>query len=285
MKNKIIILGLITLIAVASMCTTPGSNQQQTSTSQQTTNTEQQTSSTSGEVLFNEKYTIKNLNYLYNIIPVTKGSIVTLSFESIDDEILDIYLLDSTQLNYTTAYGIANTKKNNRYLKYYSGVQSEFKYTFPEDGAYYFVIHNIHDYQTQFYYSGVLESGEKLQKYQFVTDQGTNVYHSRDGWRSYTTYLQKGETINVYYSVKQNEYRNLFIKIYVLDNNGFTSWKRSPVDYSGKIYFDSTNERDRSFEQFKFTAPEKGYYNFVFWNRDSPEGLRLDFKIYKDMKV
>lgn len=284
MKKIIFSFGLIILMAFAAMCATPGSNQQQSTSTQQNTETQQQTtSSTSGEVLFNEKYTIKPLYYLYNAIPVTKGSVVTISFESIDNEKLDLYIMDSTQHNYLTVYGIANSKKYNKYLKYYSGTQTEFKYTFPEEGIYYLIIHNINDFQTQFYYSGIIDSGEKLEKYQYITDQGTNVSFSKDVWRAYTTYLQKGQVINIYYSVKQNEYRNLSIKIYVLDGNGYTSWKRSPVDYAGKIYFDSTNDAERSYEQVKWTAPEKGYYYFVFWNRDSPEALKLDFKIYEEI--
>jgi len=71
--------------------------------------------------------------------------------------------------------------------------------------------------------------------------------------------------------------------MYVLDGTGFTSWAKSPYDYVGKIYVDSTNDRERSYEQLKWTATEKGYYYFVFWNRDSPETLKLDYKVYKDL--
>jgi len=69
--------------------------------------------------------------------------------------------------------------------------------------------------------------------------------------------------------------------MYILDSNGYKSFTLSPVDYTGKIYLNSTNERERDYEQLKWTVPEKGTYYIVFRNVDSPEGLRLDFKIYK----
>jgi hypothetical protein len=281
MKNKIIILGLIALIAVASMCTTPGSNQQQTSTSQQTTNTEQQSSSTSGEVLFNEKNSLNGTYYRSYSMALTKGSKVKFSYETIDKDNLDIYILTSTQHNYLTMYSIASTKKNNQYLRFYSGPETEFEYTFSEDGLYYFIVHNANNYQVPYYYSAILSSGEKLDKYQYVISEGSNIYISKDGWRSYGTSLQKGEIINIYYKVKQNEYRNLYARMYILDSNGYKSFTLSPVDYTGKIYLNSTNERERDYEQLKWTVPEKGTYYIVFRNVDSPEGLRLDFKIYK----
>ena len=280
MKKTFIIFGLIALVAVAAMCATPGSNQQQINTQQQTTSNSQ--SSGTGEVLFNEKFTLNGNTYKYYPMPITKGSKVKFSYESTDNETFDVYVLNSTQHNYLSVYGISNMKKNNQYLKIYSGTKSEFEYTFTEDGLYYFIIHNTNNFQVQYYYSATLSSGEKLEKYEYIIAQGTNLSYSKDGSRVYVTYLQKGEIANIYYSVRQNEYRNLFIKMYVLDSDGYTSWKRSPVDYVGKIYFDSTNDRERSYEQLKFTAPEKGYYYFVFWNRDSPEILRLDFKIYKN---
>jgi hypothetical protein len=285
MNKKFIVFGLIVLVAIAAMCAAPGSNQQQsgTQTTQQQTETSSNSGSTSsGEVLFNEKYTLKPLYYLTNKIPVTKNTKVDISFESIDGDTLEMYIIDSTQHNYLIVYGLTNLIKYNNYMKAYSGKEATFQYTFPEDGLYYLLIYNINDFQTQFYYSGTIVSGEKLEKYEYIISQGTNTSYSKDGWRVYATYLQKGEKINIYYSVRQNEYRNLFIKMFVFDSNGYTSWKRSPVDYSGKIYFDSINDRERSYEQLTWTAPEKGYYYIVFWNRDSPESLRLDYKIYKD---
>ena len=282
MKKTFIIFGLIVLVAVAAMCATPGSNQQSTDTQQKTETSTQQETSGAGEVLFNEKFTLNGTNYKYYPMPVTKGSKVKFSYETIDKDNFDIYILTSTQHNYLSVYGISNTKKYSQYLRFYSGPESEFEYTFPEDGLYYFIVHNTNNFQVSYYYSAILSSGEKLEKYEYIVSQGNNLSYSRDGSKVYVTYLQKGETANIYYSVKQNEYRNLFIKMYVLDSDGYTSWKLSPVDYAGKIYLDSTNDRERSYEQLKFTAPEKGYYYFVFWNRDSPETLRLDFKIYKN---
>ncbi|HQQ49134.1 MAG TPA: hypothetical protein PLJ72_05670 [Methanofastidiosum sp.] len=285
MKNKIIILGLIALIAVASMCTTPGSNQQQTSTSQQTTNTEQQTSSSSGEVLFNEKNSLNANTYRAYGIALTKGSKVKFSYETLDKDNFDVYILTSTQHNYLIMNNnnLSITKNNNQYLRFYSGPESEFEYTFPNEGLYYFIIHNTNNFQVQYYYSAILSSGEKLGKgeYQYIIAEGSNVSIGKDGYRTYGTYLQKGEILNIYYKVRQNDYRNLYARMYILDSSGYKSFTLSPVDYTGKIYLNSTNERERDYEQLKWTAPEKGYYYFVFRNIDSPETLRFDYKIYK----
>ncbi|KYC46258.1 MAG: emp24/gp25L/p24 family/GOLD [Candidatus Methanofastidiosum methylothiophilum] len=284
MKKILIIFGLIVLIALAPMCSTPGSSQQQT----QTSTTTQQTSTTSGsetsskeEVLTNEKNSLNANSYRYYALTLTKGSKVKFSYETLDKDNFDVYILTSTQHNYLVMNNISNTKKNNQYLRFYSGPKSEFEYTFPNDGLYYFIVHNTNNFQVQYYYSAILSSGEKLQKYQYIISEGTNVYFSKDGWRSYGTYLQKGEVVNIYYKVRQNDYRNLYARMYVLDSTGYKSFTLSPEDYSGKIYLNSTNERDRDYEQLKWTAPEKGYYYFVFRNVDSPEGLRLDYKIYK----
>ena len=281
MNNKFIVFGLIVLVALAAMCSTPGSNQQQTSTSQQTETTSSSESSSSGEVLYNEKYTLNGTYYQQYGMALTKGSKVRFSYETTDNETFEIFILNSTQHNYFSLYGLSNMRKNNQYLKFYSGTKSEFEYTFPEDGPYFFVIYNLNSFQVQYYFSAIISSGEKLDKYEYVIAKGTNVSYSKDGWRAYATTLQKGEVLNIYYSVRQNEYRNHFIKMYILDADGYTSWKKSPVDYSGKIYLDSTNDRERSYEQLKWTVPEKGIYYIVFWNRDSPESMGLDYKIYK----
>ncbi|HNR44185.1 MAG TPA: hypothetical protein PKH80_03375 [Methanofastidiosum sp.] len=281
MKRTFIILGLILLVGLAAMCATPGSNQQSTGTQQQTDTSSQSSTSGTGEVLFNEKYTLNGTYYKSYTMPVTKGSKVKFSYETIDNETFDAYILNSVQHNYLSLYGLSNMKKNNQYLKFYSGTKSEFEYTFPLDGAYFFIIHNGNNFQVQYYSSAIITSGEKLQKYEYVIAQGTNTSFGKDGWRAYASTLQKGEVIHIYYSVRQNEYRNRFIKMYVLDTNGYNGWRKSPIDYSGKIYFDSTNDRERSYEQLKWTVPEKGTYYIVFWNRDSPESLGLDFKIYK----
>ncbi len=283
MKKTFIIFGLIVLVAVAAMCATPGSNQQQTNTQQQTQTTSDSQSSGTGEILFNEKYTVKANSYMWNRIPVTKGTKVDISFESTDNKNLDLYIMTDIQHNWVNVYGTKELQKPNNYLKFYSGTKSEFQYTFPEDGTYYLVFVNTTDLPREFYYSGTIVSGSKLEDIDYVICKGTGLSFGKEKYGSCVTYMQKGETINIYYSVQQNEYRNRFIKMYVLDGTGFTSWTKSPFDYVGKIYVDSTNDRERSYEQLKWTAPEKGYYYFVFWNRDSPETLKLDYKVYKDL--
>ncbi|MCC7572979.1 MAG: hypothetical protein KO464_06280 [Candidatus Methanofastidiosum sp.] len=280
MKKIFITFGLIALVAIAAMCATPGSNQQSTGTQQTEATTEPETSDTV-EVLFNEKNSLNGNYYRTYLIPVSKGSKVKFSYESLDNETLDVYILNSTQHNYLSVYALSNMKKNNQYLRFYSGTKSEFEYTFPEDGVYYFMIHNINNFQIQYLYSAILNSGEKLDKYEYIIAQGNNVSYSKGGWRAYATNLQKGDVVNIYYSVRQNDYRNLFIRMYVLDSSGYKSFRLSPEDYSGKIYLNSTNERERSHEQLKWTVPEKGLYYIVFRNIDSPDSLRLDYKIYK----
>jgi len=286
MKKIFIIFGLIILVALAPMCSTPGSSQQSTQTStttqQNDTTSEPETSGT-GEVLSNEKNTLNANSYRTYSMALSKGSKVKFSYETIDKDNFDVYILTSTQHNYLTMYGISNTKKYTQYLRFYSGPESEFEYTFPEDGLYYFIIHNTNNFQVQYYYSAILSSGDKLGKgeYQYIIAEGSNVSISKDGYRSYGTSLQKGEVVDIYYKVRQNEYRNLYARMYVLDSSGYKSFTLSPVDYSGKIYLNSTNERERDYEQLKWTAPEKGVYYFVFRNVDSPETLRFDYKIYK----
>jgi hypothetical protein len=277
MNNKLIVFGLIALVAIAAMCTTPGSNQQQT----QTTSNSQ--SSVTGEVLFNEKYTVKANSYMWNRMPLTKGTKVNITFETTDDKNLDMYIMTDIQYNWIYVYGTKELQKPNNYLKFYSGTKTDFQYTFLEDGTYYLVFVNTTEFPREFYYSGTIVSGSKLEDFDYVICKGTGLSFGREKYGSCVTYLQEGEKINIYYSVQQNEYRNRFIKMYVLDSNGFKSWTKSPYDYTGKIYFDSTNDRERSYEQFQWTAPEKGYYYFVFWNRDSPETLKLDYKVYKDI--
>ena len=215
MNSKFIIFGLIALVAIAAMCATPGSNQQQTSTSQQTETTSSSESSSTGEVLFNEKYTLNGTYYKYYPMPLKKGTKVKFSYETVDNETFDVYILTSTQHNYLSVYGLSNMKKNNIYLKFYSGTKSEFEYTFLEDDIYYFILHNPNSFQVQYYSSAIISSGEKLDKYEYIIAKGTNVSYSKDGWKAYATNLQKGEVINIYYSVKQNEYKNRFIKIYI----------------------------------------------------------------------
>lgn len=285
MKKIFIIFGLIVLVALVPMCSTPGSTQQSTQTSttnqQQTETSSQQDTSGAGEVLSNEKNSLNGTYYRSYWMALTKGSKVKFSYETLDKDNFDVYILTSTQHNYLSMYGISSTKKYNQYLRFYSGPESEFEYTFPEDGLYYFIIHNANNFQVTYYYSAILSSGDILEKYQYVISEGSNVYYNKDSYRAYGTYLQKGEVVNIYYKVRQNEYRNLYARMYILDSNGYKSFTISPIDYSGKIYLNSTNERERDYEQLKWTAPEKGYYYIVFRNVDSPEGLRLDYKIYK----
>lgn len=285
MKKIFIIFGLIVLVALLPMCSTPGSSQQSTQTStttqQQTETSSQQETSGAGEVLSNEKNSLNGTYYRSYWMALTKGSKVKFSYETLDKDNFDVYILTSTQHNYLSMYGISSTKKYNQYLRFYSGPESEFEYTFSEDGLYYFIIHNTNNFQVTYYYSAILSSGDILEKYQYIISEGSNVYYNKDSYRSYGTYLQKGEVVNIYYKVRQNEYRNLYARMYVLDSSGYKSFTLSPVDYSGKIYLNSTNERERDYEQLKWTTPEKGYYYFVFRNVDSPEGLRLDYKIYK----
>ncbi len=287
MKKIFIIFGLIVLVALLPMCSIPGSNQQSTQTSttnqQQTETSSQQETSEAGEVLSNEKNSLNANSYRSYGIALTKGSKVKFSYETLDKDIFDVYILTSTQHNYLSMYGTSNTKKNNQYLRFYSGPESEFEYTFPNDGLYYFIIHNTNNFQVQYYYSAILSSGEKLGKgeYQYIIAEGSNVSIGKDGYRYYVTSLQKGEVVNIYYKVRQNEYRSLYARMYILDSNGYKSFTISPVDYSGKIYLNSTNERERDYEQLKWTVPEKGTYYIVFRNVDSPETLRFDYKIYK----
>jgi len=286
MKKIFIIFGLIVLVALLPMCSTPGSSQQSTQTStttQQTGTTSEPETSGAGEVLTNEKFTLNANLYKSYWMALTKGSKVKFSYETLDKDNFDVYILTSTQHNYMIMYGFSNTKKNNQYSRFYSGPESEFEYTFPNDGLYYFIIHNTNNFQVQYYYSAILSSGEKLGKgeYQYIIAQGSNVSIVKDDYKFYATSLQKGEVVNIYYKVRQNEYRNLYARMYVLDSSGYTSFKLSPVDYSGKIYLNSTNERERDYEQLKWTAPEKGIYYIVFRNVDSPETLRFDYKIYK----
>jgi len=274
MKKLILIFGLIVLVGLAAMCATPSSNQQPVKTPSPE-------SSPVGEILVNEKNSLNGNSYRAYRMALAKGSKVKFSYETLDKDDFDVYIISSPQHNYLTFYGISNTKKNTQYLRFYSGPKSEFEFTFPGDGLYYFVVHNTNNFQAQYYYTAILSSGEKLSKYQYVISEGSNVSISKDGWRSYATSLQKGEVIHIYYKVRQNEYRNLFVIMYVLDSNGYKSFTISPADYSGKIHLNSTNERERDYEQLKWTAPEKGNYYIVFRNVDSPQALRFDYKIYK----
>ena len=284
MKKTFIIFGLITLVALAAMCSTPGSNQQSTGTQQ--TNTQ-----TSGQVIANEKGTISSLTYWWQKLPVTKGSKINITFESTDNNNLDFYILNNQQHNLLYIYGTDNLKQPNSYMKFYSGRKTEFQYTFPEDGLYYLIFNNTLTAPREFYYTVTLLSGEILDEYDYVICEGYDITIKKpevnapsyvEYYRYCITYLEEGEVVNIYFSVKQNEYRNLFVKLYVLDDKGYVSWVKSPYDYAGKVYFDKVNERERSYEQLSWTVPKTGYYYFVFWNQNSPENLKFDYKVYKD---
>lgn len=284
MNKSFIIFGLIALVAIAAMCATPGSNQKSTGTQQ--TNTQ-----TSGQVIANEKGSIGSLNYWWQKIPVTKGTKINITFESTDNNNLDFYILNNQQHNLLYVYGTDNLKQPSNYMKFYSGRKTEFQYTFPEDGLYYLIFNNTITAPREFYYTVTLLSGEILDDYDYVICEGYNITIKKpeinspsyvEYYRYCITYLEEGEVVNIYFSVKQNEYRNLFVKLYVLDDKGYVSWAKSPYDYAGKVYFDKVNERERSYEQLSWTVPKTGYYYFVFWNQNSPENLKFDFKVYKD---
>jgi hypothetical protein len=279
MKKIFITFGLIALVAVVAMCSTPGSNQQ-------STNTE-----TSNQVLANEKGNMDSLGYWWQKLPVAKGSKIKITFESTDNNNLDFYILNNQQHNLFYVYGTDNLKQPSSYMKFYSGRKTEFQYTFPEDGLYYLIFNNTLTAPREFYYTVTLVSGEILEEYDYVICEGYNVTIKKpeinvpsyvEYYRYCITYLEEGEVVNIYFSVKQNEYKNLFVKLYVLDDKGYVSWAKSPYDYVGKIFFDKVNESERSYEQVSWTVPKTGYYYFVFWNQNSPDNLKFDFKVYKD---
>lgn len=279
MKKTLIIFGLIALVTVAAMCSTPGSNQQSTNTQ------------TSNQVLANEKGNIDSLGYWWQKLPVAKGSKIKITFESTDNNNLDFYILNNQQHNLFYVYGTDNLKQPSSYMKFYSGRKTEFQYTFPEDGLYYLIFNNTLTAPREFYYTVTLVSGEILEEYDYVICEGYNVTIKKpeinvpsyvEYYKYCITYLEEGEVVNIYFSVKQNEYRNLFVKLYVLDDKGYVSWAKSPYDYAGKIFFDKVNESERSYEQVSWTVPKTGYYYFIFWNQNSPENLKFDFKVYKD---
>lgn len=270
---------MIALVATAAMCSSPNSNQQKTDTQN------------SAQVIANEKGSIDSLSYWWQKLPVAKGTKINITFESTDDNNLDFYILNNPQHNLLYVYGNDNLKQPNSYMKFYSGRKTEFQYTFPEDGLYYLIFNNTLNTPREFYYSVDLLSGSMLEDYDYVICEGKNVTIKKpeinvpsyvEYYRYCITYLEEGEVVNIYFSVKQNEYKNLFVKLYVLDDKGYTSWAKYPYDYVGKVFFDKINESERSYEQVSWTVPKTGYYYFVFWNQNSPENLKFDFKVYKD---
>lgn len=281
MKKIIFSFGLIILIALAAMCSTPGSNQKQTETQTQTP----------GNVISNEIAEIPSLSYWWVKVPVTKGTKINIAYETYDSKTIDLYIIDNEQHNSLYVFGNNDSKHPIEYKKFYSGAKTNFQYTFSQDGLYFLIFNNTLTAPRQVEYTVTLLSGSLLEDYDYVICEGQNVTIKKpevtaqnyyEYYQYCLTYLEEGEVVNVYFSVHQNEYRNLFVKLYILDDKGYNSWAKSPYDYEGKVYFDKVNERDRSYEQVSWTVTKTGYYYFVFWNQGSPYDLKFDYRVYKD---
>jgi hypothetical protein len=279
MKKIIFSFGLIVLVSIAAMCAGPGSDQKQT-------NTETQANTIGGQTV-----DLTPEKYWFQEIPVTKGSKVKISYETLDSKSIDIYLMSSSQYNYFEVYGLEDKDNPVQYLKTYSGNKSEFQYTFPEDGLYFLVFNSDLPTNRQFTYNLTLLSGSELEDYDFVICEGYDVTIKKpevtasdyyEYYRYCISYLEEGEVVNIYFSVQQNEYKNLFVKVYILDSKGYKSWVKSQYNYEGKIYFNTVNEAERSYEKVSWTVPKSDYYYIIFWNQNSPDKLKFDFKVYKD---